>query len=827
MATWDHTHPYPKQQVVFTIGETITVPFYNPSGEQATVSIVYNGTTLASATSSGTYVTIDTSASAVKSALYGQMPYDRRGLYCDQVISNGTVTNTMGNGFLYYVNDNECMPTVGSLTYQDITSAVVAITGDNQKPVSGKSTIQFTASNVQTKYSATIYNMYVRIRGYSYSTTMTGSGTTYTGTLSNWSTSNSYVYADLYVIDSRHLQSITTVMIPVLPYYSPTAVITLRRQDNYYSPTTIKCDANYASLNGGNSVTITYACTKEGDSTASITGTLQDNVAVTETLDNQYAWSVLFTVTDALGTVSTFTRSVGVGAPLIYFDNLNTAIGIGKFPSSQQVVDIADEWSVNANSEININAPVRSDTMPYAFRTNGGQVWGNAQIGYCRIATIRYKEQPPSTGPAGTPQNFYCTYRFTVNSTRSRDMHFTVMFNPAGWGSLPIFRYFVDAGNGTYQQMAFLRRNGSGDWSDTYDIYVYTNGANDNFTVHTYSNEYAEDYMEITYSDDFILNANRPDAGTYVEYATETYLQYLKDYTTSGTATFSSSSQIVSNGKNNTFAYMPYSFNTSYSSGNTGYLRIAQITITGTYPTSGICFAVQRLIDMKPIMLYVRFANENTTDPSTCELKFDDLNGTYVTSPFVAFAYKEATSVWGIYVYKVSATDSISVTTYVSPYMQARCNITYSEARLASVPSGTVVATELSAWTCLHSGMPGTPTLYNCTGTLSTNIFRMWEKANKDEYALEVRLRITNFARTGANPRVIISTNARPSTAFYHYVGFRTDGNDGKYLVPEPIQMTLAVDGTLNLQCLETYWNITSGGSLWLVIPHTVIAYSY
>lgn len=281
------------------------------------------------------------------------------------------------------------------------------------------------------------------------------------------------------------------------------------------------------------------------------------------------------------------------------------------------------------------------------------------------------------------------------------------------------------------------------------------------------------------------------------------------------------------NGKNNTFAYMPYSFNTSYSSGNTGYLRIAQITVTGTYPTSGICFAVQRLIDMKPIMLYVRFANENTTDPSTCELKFDDLNGTYVTSPFVAFAYKEATSVWGIYVYKVSATDSISVTTYVTPYMQARCNITYSEARLASVPSGVQTALPINEWNYIHSASPGNITLINCTGTVATSYFRMWEKNNRLEYSLEARWRIADFSRTGAMPGISFPTNARPQAAMYGYFGMRSDGNSSKTVIPESLLLTLATDGTMTVRGMETYWNCVTGGYIYFMIPRTNFAFDY
>ena len=151
---------------------------------------------------------------------------------------------------------------------------------------------------------------------------------------------------------------------------------------------------------------------------------------------------------------------------------------------------------------------------------------------------------------------------------------------------------------------------------------------------------------------------------------------------------------LVANGKNNAFAYMPNSFQTGYSSGNLGYSRIATVTITGTYASSPITFVTKRTLDKRPVTLTLSFANENTTDPSTCYLYYDSVDGTSTANyQWTAFAVKLDTSMWGVYVWKSTADDNIDVTTYVPNYMQSKCTISYIEARYGSVPSGAVTAT--------------------------------------------------------------------------------------------------------------------------------------
>lgn len=171
---------------------------------------------------------------------------------------------------------------------------------------------------------------------------------------------------------------------------------------------------------------------------------------------------------------------------------------------------------------------------------------------------------------------------------------------------------------------------------------------------------------------------------------------------------------LVADGKNNTFNYMPNSFQTGYLSGNTGYSRIAQVIITDAWACSGIIFEVQRFIDARSVRLYLSFPNASNTDPTSCTLYYDDLAGTSTTIPFVAFAYKEGTSVWGVYVQKASAGDIISVRTYVTRYMQARCNVSYLEGRQPSVPSGATVA---SIAPCLTPTVTITKTSGNSTAS--------------------------------------------------------------------------------------------------------------
>lgn len=132
------------------------------------------------------------------------------------------------------------------------------------------------------------------------------------------------------------------------------------------------------------------------------------------------------------------------------------------------------------------------------------------------------------------------------------------------------------------------------------------------------------------------------------------------------------------------------SFITAGQSGVSGYVRIATVTITGTYANAPLEFKIFRRGDLRSLNLYLTFANENNTDPAIRDLKIDSLNG---ISSFEAFAYKTNTSTWDIYVKKSEAYDNISIKTSLPNYMNDRTVISYEDDLISSIPSGATIAT--------------------------------------------------------------------------------------------------------------------------------------
>lgn len=158
---------------------------------------------------------------------------------------------------------------------------------------------------------------------------------------------------------------------------------------------------------------------------------------------------------------------------------------------------------------------------------------------------------------------------------------------------------------------------------------------------------------------------------------------------------------LMAYGKNNSFDYMPYSFNTVGASGQNGYVKIATINITGGWVYNLIHFRVVRLVDPLPINLYISFGGTASTDPSLSAFYHDGFVGT--SSNIDAFAYKAGPSTWEVYVHNYAAGNNMTVYTYVSEAMQQRCNITYDDKLLTSKPSGAVSAIS-SAPTGVYSG---------------------------------------------------------------------------------------------------------------------------
>lgn len=335
LAVTTYNWPYATSMPNFTIGERVTIGFYNPLGRSCTVNLIgADGSTLGTDTITGTSIS-GYNNSTVQTRMYASLPNAQSGKYQVKVTYGSQVTTKTGG--TYTVDANACKPSISGGSYKDINSATVAITGNNQLIVQNRSQVQYTATGLAAQKSATVKSASVTVNGNTYNLTVSGSTATGGSAVIN---SGTDVEAVLTVTDSRGLTASTTITIQMLELSQPSAIITLERQSNYYSATNILVDARYSSVNGGNTISIAYSCTKDGASSATVSGTLQDGVQSTITLDNTAGWAVKVTLTDRFGLTTSYNLYVSRGMPIIYFDRQNNSVGINCFPKDEDSLEV-------------------------------------------------------------------------------------------------------------------------------------------------------------------------------------------------------------------------------------------------------------------------------------------------------------------------------------------------------------------------------------------------------------------------------------------------------------------------------------------------------
>lgn len=334
-----YAYPYANSMPNFTIGNKFTIGIYNPLKRSVTVNILgADNSQCTNDTTTGTSIT-GYAGTAVVNAFYASIPNAKSGTYKVKV-TYGTNVSTKTGG-TYTVNESACKPSIGTVAYQDTNSTATAITGNNQDIVRNQSIVRYTASGLTAQKSATVASCKVTVNGNTYNLTM--SGTTATGGNAVIDSGTS-VEAVFTVTDSRGITGTKSITINMLDWSVPSAIITLQRQNNFYSETDFTVDADFPSINGNNTITITYTATagaETGRTTPSpVSGTLQNNVTSVVTLDNNFAWTVVITLVDRFGGTTTYTVFISRGMPIIYFDRLNSSVGINCFPKDAQSLEV-------------------------------------------------------------------------------------------------------------------------------------------------------------------------------------------------------------------------------------------------------------------------------------------------------------------------------------------------------------------------------------------------------------------------------------------------------------------------------------------------------
>ena len=335
MSVTTYAYPYANSMPNFTIGDKFTIGLYNPLGRSVTVNILgADNSQISNDTTSGTSIT-GYNGSVVVGRLYDSIPNSKSGTYKVKVTYNTQISTKTGG--TYSVNANVCAPSIGAVSYQDTNSQTIALTENNQDIVRNKSTVRYTASGLTALNGATVSSCSVTVNGQTINLNVSGSSASGGNAVID---SGTDVEAVFTVTDSRGLTGIKKVTISMIDWSVPSAIVTLERQDNFYTASNLTVDANFSSINGNNQITITYQATKEGDSSASVSGTLQDNVTSVVQLDNSYAWSVVITLSDSLGGTTTYTAYISRGMPIIYFDRLKSSVGINCFPQDEESLEV-------------------------------------------------------------------------------------------------------------------------------------------------------------------------------------------------------------------------------------------------------------------------------------------------------------------------------------------------------------------------------------------------------------------------------------------------------------------------------------------------------
>lgn len=221
-------------------------------------------------------------------------------------------------------------------SYQDTNSTTTAITGDNQLIVQNHSTLQINGTNLSAKKSATLSSIVASINGVNYNGTI--SGTTATFNIGTLNISNN-IDATITLTDSRGLTAVNTLPITILEYSQPSAIISLARENNFYSTTNIKVEANYSSLDSHNAITIKTRYKKTTDVNYGAYVTLTDGVTSQLTLDNNYQWDVQVLVQDSISS-TTYNLTVDKGIPIVFFDRTLRSMGVNCFPIQSNTLEL-------------------------------------------------------------------------------------------------------------------------------------------------------------------------------------------------------------------------------------------------------------------------------------------------------------------------------------------------------------------------------------------------------------------------------------------------------------------------------------------------------
>lgn len=245
---------------------------------------------------------------------------------------------TVIGGQTFYATANRTLtivnasPLMENPTYQDTNSTTTAITGNNQHIIQKQSSLSINIPAATAQKYATITKYQVTINGITRE--QTTAGTMSWGVLDV----SQNIAAIIKAIDSRGNAVTKSMEITIDAWQQPYAVISCKRENNFYTDTVLNVSPTVSSLSGQNTVTIQEQHKKTSESAYSTLVNVTPNTDTTLQLDNTYDWNVKIIVSDRLAS-TTYNITVQKGMPIVYYDRLKSSTGFNCFPEKENSVE--------------------------------------------------------------------------------------------------------------------------------------------------------------------------------------------------------------------------------------------------------------------------------------------------------------------------------------------------------------------------------------------------------------------------------------------------------------------------------------------------------
>lgn len=271
-------------------------------------------------------------------SFYTQIPTSNTGtgtITC-YTYSNGVHIGTSSWQFTANVVNSNPVFGDNPITYLDSDSNTVKITENNQHIVRYNSNLKVTFEGATPQNSASISDYEITFNG---NVQHRNAPTTIDYGKIN---SSQNLVITVKAIDSRGNSSTVNKEIIIFDWVLPSAIVTVKRVNNYEDATKIKVQATISNVNSKNEiVSIQYRYKKSNTADYSEYVNISNNVESSIVIDKLYAWNFQFVIKDKFGT-TTYNLIVSKGIPIMFIDTLMQAIGVNCFPTTNNGFFVSD-----------------------------------------------------------------------------------------------------------------------------------------------------------------------------------------------------------------------------------------------------------------------------------------------------------------------------------------------------------------------------------------------------------------------------------------------------------------------------------------------------